>query len=696
MMNDNNKINIGEPDLGIINLAVDKIDNSKLDELQLIVEEMVGKFPNGSTSWLFLSIFYNLKNNSIKAEEAIKNALKINPNYGEAHRIYSDILKKSGNKKAALEHGLISVRINPNNASALDTLGTAYASINDHQNAELAFKKGLNINPNLAVIHNNLGNTQRHLGKHNESINSLLKAKELSPKTIEIYNNLSITYFENQEYDKALDILKQTNDIKIINKENVVDLYTSYAHICMKIYQYKKAEEYYKKALSLNEDFSSANNGLGELFAKFCKHNKSIDYFEKSIRKSPKIENSISNYLLSFNYCLNKKNEEKYNETLKFAKLIKVFAKKNHKNIKDPNKKLKIGFVSGDFYNHPVAHFLLNPLKYLNDYNFETYAYNNYHLEDKFTKKLKKEFTYWRDIFALTDDKIFELLEDEEIDILFDLSGYTARNSIKIFKKKLSPIQISWLGYSGTLGLKEMDYILCDKIALPKKDEKWYFEKPLRMSNSYYCLSLPFKKNIKIEYNEKDSIVFGCFNNVKKLNDDVLTLWSKILIKIDNSILFLKFHDYENQEIRDKILEFFIDKNIPKERIVFSFGSSLREYLEDFNKIDISLDPFPYPGGTISCHSLYMGVPVITLEGNDFLSRNTENILINCKLKDFIAETKEQYIDIAINLAKNKRSLDKERIRKCFLNSPLVDGQSFSNELKIKLREVWKEYCKDE
>ena len=118
-------------------------------------------------------------------------------------------------------------------------------------------------------------------------------------------------------------------------------------------------------------------------------------------------------------------------------------------------------------------------------------------------------------------------------------------------------------------------------------------------------------------------------NNVKKLNDDVLTLWSKILIKIDNSILFLKFHDYENQEIRDKILEFFIDKNIPKERIVFSFGSSLREYLEDFNKIDISLDPFPYPGGTISCHSLYMGVPVITLKGNDFLSRNTENILIN-------------------------------------------------------------------
>ena len=122
----------------------------------------------------------------------------------------------------------------------------------------------------------------------------------------------------------------------------------------------------------------------------------------------------------------------------------------------------------------------------------------------------------------------------------------------------------------------------------------------------------------------------------------------------------------------------------------------MKEYLEDFNKIDISLDPFPYPGGTISCHSLYMGVPVITLRGNDFLSRNTENILINSKLKDYIAETKEQYIDIAINSAKNKRSLNKEKIRECFLNSPLVDGYRFSNELKIKLREVWQDYCKEE
>ena len=414
----------------------------------------------------------------------------------------------------------------------------------------------------------------------------------------------------------------------------------------------------------------------------------------KSINNSPKLENSISNYILTHNYCLNKTIEEKYLKTVEFSKLIEVEKITSHKNEKNPLKKIKVGFISGDFFNHPVSHFIMNPLTFFNDEDFESYAYSNYHINDNYTKKLKGKFSYWRDIFALSEENIIRKIESDKIDILFDLSGYTARNSIKIIKRKLCPVQIAWLGYSGTTGESNIDFILCDEIALPKNEEKWYTEKPLRMSNSYYCYNKPFEKNIKIENHHKNFTVFGCFNNVKKLNSDVLSVWSEILNKTNKSKLILKFHDYEDKDIRENILDIFNNNNVCDKRIIFLNGSSFSNYLKDFNKIDISLDPFPYPGGTVTCHSLYMGVPVITLKGNDFLSRNTENILINSDLEDFISKTKKEYIDNAIFFANEKSKIKKENIRNSFLSSPLLDGEKFSNELKIILREKWKEYCK--
>ena len=257
-----------------------------------------------------------------------------------------------------------------------------------------------------------------------------------------------------------------------------------------------------------------------------------------------------------------------------------------------------------------------------------------------------------------------------------------------------TPIQISWLGYSGTTGHSNIDFILCDKIALPEKEEKWYTEKPLRMPNSYYCYTQPFEKNIQIKQHEKDYTIFGCFNNVKKLNEDVLNVWSEILNKTKKSKLILKFHDYEDKDVRKDILNIFCNNNVSKDRIIFLNGSSFNDYIEDFNKIDISLDPFPYPGGTVTCHSLYMGVPVITLKGDDFLSRNTENILINSNLESFISKTKSEYIKNAIFFANDKNRIKKEAIRNSFLSSPILDGKRFSKDLKIILREKWKEYCR--
>ena len=696
MKDTKNNVSQKEPSISLINLAINSINNNNQVELKKNVTQMITEFPQGSTSWLFSAIYQSLINELNKSEKDIKKVLKINPNYGEAHRVYSDILKRKHDRKNCLIHALKAVEINPNNGSAYDTLGTAYAFNNDQVNSEKCYLKAIELIPDSPIIYNNLGNTLRHLGKYDESITALYKANKLDPGIIEIYTNLALTLFQIEDYKEALDTLKKCeNNNRNFNNNNLIDLYSTYGHLFLKIHQTKKAIKYYKKALKIDNNCSSANNGLGESYTNLRMYKEGLKYFKKSLINSPNTQNSISNYLLCYNYLTTYDKNKKYNETVKYSNYEKVSIIKANTSNKDVNKKLKIGFMSGDFYHHPVSYFLINFIESINLNRFETFAYSNNLNEDSFTNRLRNNFSNWRNICYLDYESVIDGVKKDQIDILFDLSGHTGKNSLKIFKSKVAPIQISWLGYSGTTGIKEIDYILCDKISIPKKDEKWYVEKPLRMSKSYYNFSKPLKDDVDIISGDIGEVTFGCFNNPKKLNDDVLLLWSNIIKNIPQSKIIFKYKYYQDIDIRNDILKYFIHNGINKSGIVFLNASEREDYLKDYNKIHISLDPFPYPGGTTTCESLYMGVPVITLKGNDFLSRNSENILLNSNLKKYIAKDKGDYMNIAINASQNIQNNYKNQIRDCFLNSPIMDGKGFTQELEIQLSEVWKTYCKE-
>ena len=686
-----------EPSIEIINLAIKSINENDHVELKKIVNQMKDNFPDGSTSWLFSAIYHSQINELDISENHIIKVFEINPNYGEAHRVYSDILRRKKDKKKCLQHALKAVEINTNNAAALDTLGTAYALNNDQINAEKCFLKAINLLSNSAVIYNNLGNTQRHLGKYKDSILSFKNANKLDPNIIEIYTNLSLTFFEIEEYKKALDILNICEkNLKNFKDSNYVDLYTSYGHIFSKIHQNKKAIEYYKKALKINYYYSPANNGIGEAYLNMRMYSNGLKHFKLAFENSPNIQNTISNYVLSFNYLTDLSREKKYEETLKYSNY--KIAKKNKifKNSKIKNKRLKIGFVSGDYFHHPVSYFLVNFIENIDTKKFNTIAYNNSTKSDSFSKRLKEGFSDWFDIYYLNDEDVISKIFEDEIDILFDLSGHTGRNRLKIFKSKASPIQISWIGYSGTTGIHEIDYILCDEISIPKDEEKWFVEKPLRMPKSYYNFSKPIKNNLEIKTRNSDNnIVFGCFNNPKKINNNVLSLWCDIMQNIPESKLILKYKYYKDVNIKEDILKYFLNKNLNPNRVSFLTASQRKDYLNDFNKIDVSLDPFPYPGGTTTCESLYMGVPVITLKGNDFLSRNSENILINSDLKNYVAKNKKEYKEIAIEISQNINILNKEEIRRKFFKSSIMDGKNFTRELELNLVKIWNTYCQD-
>ena len=683
-----------EPTKEEVNKILKLFEKRSFEELNITLKEIVNRYPRGSTAWLFLGMYLGQINRLDEAEKALNKSLSINPNYGEAIRLLADILRRKGKVIESIDYGKKAIKILPKYAAAYDTLGTCYASNKNYKNAKEMFYKALELNEN-PISYNNLGNALRNLGNFKESIFVLNEAIKLNPNIIQIFINLSLAYFESKDYEKALKTLEKIKSLKV-DKITESTIFVAYGHIYRKLHKFKLSEKYYLLAKNLSNEYSGGvYDGLAEINSLKLNHSESLRYFRKGILNPSTKNNSISNYIMSLSYFGKRDKEDLYKEIIEYADQMitpKIEIKKKKNSLK--NTHIRVGFISGDFHEHPVSYFLKDMIYHFNDKFFESYGYYNHHLNDKVTKELKKEFSKFKYIHDLNDYEKLDLIRNDEIDILIDLSGHTSRNSLAILKGKAAPIQMTWLGFSETTGIKEIDYIICDKISIPQNEERFFSEKPIRLKNSFYCFSNPGEDNFPIKRKPNKTLIYGCFSNIKKINETVIDSWTKILSKNTDSRILLKSQYYRDEEIKESILKKFLDEGINETRITFDYDSLRENYLLNYNNIDVILDTYPYPGGTTTCESLFMGTPVITMEGNSFLSRNGENILRNSGFPDFIAKNKKEYIDIAIDIKNilNNLNYNKENIRKKFINSSVMNQKEFTFDFKIKLKDKWKEY----
>ena len=669
-------------------------EKRSFEELSIALEEMINLYPDGSSTWLFVGMYYSQINKLNDAENSFLKSLSINPNYAESMRLLADVLRRKGKAIEAIDFAKKAIEILPNHAPSYDTLGTCYASIKNYKKAKDNFNKSLKLNEN-PVSYNNLGNALRNLGNFEESISVLKKAIKKNPNIVQIFINLSLSYFESGDYNNSLKTLEKIKTLKI-DKITESSVAAAYGHIYRKLHKFDLSEKYYLIAKDTsNEYLSGVYDGLAEINSIKLNHIDSLHYIKKGMVNPSTKNNSISNYIMTFSYFCKTNNEDAYKKIIKYANKL-ITPKIKDKKIENIDKKkfIRVGFISGDFHEHPVSFFLKDMISNFNDNLFESYAYYNHYLDDKITKKLKQNFTKFKYIHDLDDNKKLDLIISDKIDILIDLSGHTARNSLPVLKVKAAPIQMTWLGFSETTGIKEIDYIICDKISIPKNEEKFFIEKPIRLKNSYYLFSNPGENNFPIEQKSKDELIYGCFANIKKINDNVIETWAEILSKNKKSKLFLKSQYYRDQNIRENILNKFLKRKINENRIIFSLDSLRENYLLEYNNIDVILDTYPYPGGTTTCESFFMGTPVITMKGSSFLSRNGENILRNSGFSYLIANNKSEYVDLAINIKDilNKLGCNKEDIRKQFINSPIMNQKEFTLDFKENLKEKWKDY----
>ena len=451
------------------------------------------------------------------------------------------------------------------------------------------------------------------------------------------------------------------------------------------------------EAFENNKDNEKLIEGLAIMNVLLGNNNEAIKYYKLLfLINETRIIGRVP-FLTCLNYASNVSQEFYLNECLKYSKILeKDLIFEQSKKISNKNKKIKVAFLSSDLKKHSVSFFLKDLLFNIDKKVIEIIVLSNLdkNKEDRTSEFFKSLISQWHVIFDKSDIEVIKLIKSLEIDILIDLNGLTKGSRIDIMKNRCAPIQICWLGYNNSTGLKNMDYLIADQNLIKKDEENLYLEKILYLPKIWNAYSLPEELPPINCQNKKDNSLFsyGSFNNFKKISDDTIEVWSKI-IKNSKSQIYLK-NPQENAclDLKENIIKKFTDRGVDEHKIKFlETKKNTFEHLNLYNKIDLALDTFPYPGVTTSFEAVLMSVPVLTMRGYNFNSRCGESININLQMETFIAKNKNDYFEKAIMLQNKTGILKKikKNLRSKSLSSPLFDTKIFAKDFTESLKKVY-------
>lgn len=496
------------------------------------------------------------------------------------------------------------------------------------------------------------------------------------------------------EAEKLLNDLIDENE----NKNNYKAYYLL-AGINRERGKYSVCKKFYEKALEINPEYTPGLNDYAGLLNRIGRPDEGMKLFTKALDIETNL-NFLSNVLLALNYS------NLYNAAAKFecTLLYESFLKKlkdlksnyDYNNVLKNKDKIKVGYVSTDFKRHSVAYFISSILENYNKSIFEVYCYSDVSDPDKTTEYFKDLVDHFVDIHNKTDDEVESIILKDEIDILIDLTGHTAGGKrLPIFAKRGAAIQITYLGYPNTTGLTNMDYRITDLYADNEESQKYYTEKLIKMDKSFLCFNYPKNlPDIKLKGlgENGEEISFVNFNNYTKFTDQMIRLWGRILKAVPNSKLVLKNEIFGDMELCEAFKERFENLGVDKKRVVFlSHMYETVRHLDKYNEMDIALDTYPYNGTTTTVEAMIMGVPVITLAGDEHLSRVGKSILSNVGLEELIAYNEEDYVNKVISLALDKKKLYeiKCNLRQKMIESMLIQRKIFTSDYEKVLKGLW-------
>jgi protein O-GlcNAc transferase len=640
--------------------------------------------------------------------------------YAEAERAYRSVLQLD--------------RTNP---QALALLGMLAGMAGHFQIAIDLFLQSLQRDPNNADLYHNLGETYRQLGDAGKAIPSFNRALELRPDHLEAYRSAADAAIEAAEHADAEGRDTNARELRRLAAQYLMKLGAREHRL-----RRDGAEATFREATALDSESADAFYSLGSLLHEKSRPSEAVAMLRRAIALNPQDAEAQIN-LGSASYALGRwqEMEAAYRAALALdpnSRLARqnlastmlgwrlyddsstpeeIFAA--HRawgeeasaarssvapapflNTRDPGRRLRIAYVSGDLFNHPVTSFLLPLLAHHDRNAVEIFCYAEVERPDAVTESIRRLVSAWRETVALDDAALRAQFRADGIDVIVDLAGHTARNRLQALAVKSAPVTATWLGYPSTTGLSSIDWRITDELADPPGAERFHTEKLWRMPNGFLCY-VPAVADIPAATTppafHRGYVTFGSFNNPMKISSATVRAWAAILAAVPRSRLLLKAGLLNDSDLCQSIRERFAAQDIGPERIELrGFVADPAVHLKSYGEIDVALDPFPYNGTTTTCEALWMGVPVLTLIGDRHAGRVGFDLVSRVGLEDLAARDPDAYVAAAIDLAQDQSRLAwlRRELRERMRASPLCDAAGFARAFEDALRRMWQDWCR--
>ncbi|CAK0744395.1 protein O-GlcNAc transferase [Gammaproteobacteria bacterium] len=633
-----------------------------------------------------------------EAEEAARRAIEADPNATGAYLNLGNALKAQRQWEQAAESYRKALALDPQYVEAYCNLGQLLRGQGNLSESEESFRQAIAIRPGYIEAHAGLASTLETQGKLVEARKSCQYVVDLDPNRTASYVNLGNVIQTIGYLQESADVYRQA----LQRDKECVEAHLGLGAAYFRLGKLEEAKESLREAIRLNSDFPQAYNNLGNVLKLQGKSEEAVSSYREALRLSPESSDIHSNILLAINYASGYSLEQLYAEHRRFEEVhgepLKALIRP-HRNSKNPNRRIKVGYVSADLRRHAVAYFIEPVFKNHDHERFSIYGYHNSPQTDEVTERLKGYSDGWVDCVGMTDEILAEQIRSDEIDILVDLSGHSAKNRLLAFARKPAPVQATWIGYPNTTGLSTIDYCIVDQYNAPYGIlDNFYSEKLIRLpeSGSVYAPSAKSPEPVsKAPVLERGYVTFGSFNNFAKVTVKVIDVWSQVLRAVPNAKLFIEAPGLEDPMFQNQIRGLFKTHQISEDRLELIARLSTNHY-KFYNHVDVCLDPFPFNGGTTSCDTTWMGVPFVTLAGDSLVSRIGVSVLSNVGLPELVANTPEEYVSIAVRLATDRdfllemrRRLQREHI----LKSALFDAKRFTGQLEVAYRQMWQDWC---
>ena len=674
--------------------------------------------PHDIEAWSLLGMISSKLGDLDGARDSFRNTLELAPNNALAHYNYANACKNQSNLQEALDHYKTAIQLKPEFTQAYINIGNTMVTQGDLDQAIEHYQQAIRLDPGYISAYNNLGSALQRQVKIKESIACYRKAVLLDPSIAESHYNLGTALQDNGQFRDAIDSYRKA----LHCKPDHIEAHNNLGNALHLVGQITEAQRHFQQALALKPDYAEAHNNLGKTLSESGDYTGALEHYQKALTLKPDYAEAHSNLLFVLSYNVLRSPREMLEESQHWDHIQGREGKAQrftHATSGDPNRyplgpvpsgvhrRLRIGYVSPDFWHHAVSYFLEPILAEHDRTQVEVFCYAEVINPDAVTQRLQTLADHWCSTVGMSDEALARLIFDDHIDILIDLAGHTAGNRLKAFTYKPAPVQVTYLGYFATTGLDTMDYWITDETLHPPNTPghtlkgtggtgtvELATESLLRLPRC--CLVYQANPEApEVAERSGEDIVFGSFNQLTKTSPEAIALWAQVLQAMPRARLLIKTTQLADPVIRDHLLQQFAAHHIATERLILLPRTpSYREHLDTYSQVDIALDTIPRTGGATTAEALWMGVPVITLAGERFIERLSASMLNAVGLDELIAHSQQDYVAKAVALAHDpqQRAELRASLRSRMSASPLCDAKGLAHSLEIAYREMWKNH----